>query len=1114
MEKIVDNIITFYNKAFFFYNQGKYFDSLKSVNECIEHFGKYELNYDDESSLKLIIMIWNLKGEIIDAIGNGVITNTYPEEKYVGLLFDFFKNSLSDLEDIISKLEDIKDEKFIDENEIIILELAIIYKQKGRIYGYLRKYDDAIKSFNKSLDYFKNIKDNFIYKTEIGDTYRQLGYIYAMFPNTDYKISINNCNKAINEDGKFALAHNTLGYVHLLSAMSINNNNNNHKYIDEAIKSFDNSISLDHNFALPWRNKGYSIFLKAVQNEIDENDKNKLLLEAERCIDESIKLDGDNPYTWQYKGYIEFELKNHNNAITYFDNAIRIKPDFALAWYNKGITFDSIKEYEKAIECFDEAIKDFKKNIEYENEQENKNLIKIDDENRKLASVFNSKGTSLDSLGKEKNYEDAIECFKESLKRYESLNQDDICEEKSLVYFNKGYTHGNLRQYEQAVHDFELALKNLREDKKEFRIERADISRNLAFAYGRIKRNSDHKQARKYFEDAIKDFSNEEIEIQENKKRLALAYNSKGYHTIYFLEELKENIDNFNEKKELEEAFHCFERSLDIFEKVDKYDTNTAYILYNKGYVFYRIDNKNIDESLKCFEQATQVKPDFADGWYSRGVFKYKEGEELKKKRNVNDIEVMICFRDALEFFDNAIKNFQQQDQQRDTKTKYIISTNLVHAWYDKGIVFNSLGQYEEALHCFGQVIEIKKDFAYAYIDSGLILNKFGRFEESIRYFDQALKLFEIGKYEDIRKLVLGFKGISYYLSKQYHEAIKCFDQIGESESKEYMLTLYKPDFNLINGLCKFNTGDYSAAKKEFEKITNENNLRHIDERIRKSIVHLQSIVHLFIGLCFYNLGASYNKIAISEFEKAKEYDSKLAHVYYNLAIVYSKQNDYSNVKEELKNCIKNGDQKYLEIIKSAKESIQKLEDFTSLDWYKWWFGQSKIKKGLGIVLLLTLIAFIVSPLILFELSVFGKSNISLNFEEVTQLFNKLLNTQTLSWLALSVGILIGILFLPALQRFKIAGAIELETKSNISNLNSEMSPLLSSETVIDMVPLLIGINASSSYSSPMPIVYNLQSFRVPLKLNTRVRLLNPIEPSTMPFKFSNIIYNNKMILV
>jgi hypothetical protein len=257
-----------------------------------------------------------------------------------------------------------------------------------------------------------------------------------------------------------------------------------------------------------------------------------------------------------------------------------------------------------------------------------------------------------------------------------------------------------------------------------------------------------------------------------------------------------------------------------------------------------------------------------------------------------------------------------------------------------------------------------------------------------------------------------------------------------------------------------------------------------------------------------------FNKIAISEFEKAKEYDSKLAHVYYNLAIVYSKQNDYSNVKEELKNCIKNGDQKYLEIIKSAKEPIQKLEDFTSLDWYKWWFGQSKIKKGLGIVLLLTLIAFIVSPLILFELSVFGKSNISLNFEEVTQLFNKLLNTQTLSWLALSVGILIGILFLPALQRFKIAGAIELETKSNISNLNSEMSPLLSSETVIDMVPLLIGINASSSYSSPMPIVYNLQSFRVPLKLNTRVRLLNPIEPSTMPFKFSNIIYNNKMILV
>ena len=74
-----------------------------------------------------------------------------------------------------------------------------------------------------------------------------------------------------------------------------------------------------------------------------------------------------------------------------------------------------------------------------------------------------------------------------------------------------------------------------------------------------MKRNSNHKQARKYFEDAIKDFSNEEeIKIQENKKRLALAYNSKGYHTIYFLEELKENIDNFNERKRVRRSTSLF----------------------------------------------------------------------------------------------------------------------------------------------------------------------------------------------------------------------------------------------------------------------------------------------------------------------------------------------------------------------------------------------------------------------------------------------------------------------------------------------------------------------------------------------------------------------------
>ncbi|HEX2408561.1 MAG TPA: hypothetical protein VHJ38_15260 [Nitrososphaeraceae archaeon] len=64
-------------------------------------------------------------------------------------------------------------------------------------------------------------------------------------------------------------------------------------------------------------------------------------------------------------------------------------------------------------------------------------------------------------------------------------------------------------------------------------------------------------------------------------------------------------------------------------------------------------------------------------------------------------------------------------------------------------------------------------------------------------------------------------------------------------------------------------------------------------------------------------------------------------------------------------------------MLTNAKNGLQKLENINPLDWYRWSFGQSKIKKALGIMLILTLIAFIVSRLILLELSIFSRPNIS-----------------------------------------------------------------------------------------------------------------------------------------
>jgi len=74
--------------------------------------------------------------------------------------------------------------------------------------------------------------------------------------------------------------------------------------------------------------------------------------EAIRAYDEAITLDPEDVYAWYNKGWALYSLGNYTEAIQAFDEAIRLDPEYAGAWTSKGIAFDEQGNYTEAIQCY------------------------------------------------------------------------------------------------------------------------------------------------------------------------------------------------------------------------------------------------------------------------------------------------------------------------------------------------------------------------------------------------------------------------------------------------------------------------------------------------------------------------------------------------------------------------------------------------------------------------------------------------------------------------------------------------------------------------------------------------------------------------------------------
>jgi lipoprotein NlpI len=97
------------------------------------------------------------------------------------------------------------------------------------------------------------------------------------------------------------------------------------------------------------------------------------------------------------------------------------------------------------------------------------------------------------------------------------------------------------------------------------------------------------------------------------------------------------------------------------------------------------------------------------------------------------------------------------------------IKPDYVGAWNNLGMCYDGLGQYQQAIGYFREALRIKPDFADAWNNLGMSHGKLGKYQQAIGYFQEALRINP--NFADAWNNL----GMSYDGLGQYPQAIGCF---------------------------------------------------------------------------------------------------------------------------------------------------------------------------------------------------------------------------------------------------------------------------------------------------------------------------------------------------
>ena len=185
---------------------------------------------------------------------------------------------------------------------------------------------------------------------------------------------------------------------------------------------------------------------------------------------------------------------------------------------------------------------------------------------------------------------------------------------------------------------------------------------------------------------------------------------------------------------QIEEALNAVESLIDDFPNEP--------LLFNISGACYQAIGK-LNESVKNFEIAVTLKPDYAEAHYNlgvalKGLFQFDAA--VKSYRNA------ITINPHYSMAHNNLGNVLRELGQMDTAIEHFeyaiaYKSDFAEAYYNLGKTYTNLSQHDNAAKNFERAITLKPDMYRAYFNLGVVCLELGRETKAINNYEKTIAL-------------------------------------------------------------------------------------------------------------------------------------------------------------------------------------------------------------------------------------------------------------------------------------------------------------------------------------------------------------------------------------
>lgn len=422
--------------------------------------------------------------------------------------------------------------------------------------------------------------------------------------------------------------------------------------LDEAVKSYNDAISIDPNYSKAHYNLG------GVLHEMGK------LENAVQSYKNSLDIDSDFSEAHNNLGNLLREMEQPDEAIASFKKAIKIRPDYVEALFSLSMIYQDLGLSDEVIDCL-------------------KKVIKI---RPKFANAYNNLGIAYKELN---NFNEAVKAYKNALKIYPEFAEahnnlgnafkdlgkaDDAinCYEKAInsksnyptYHNNLGILLTELKKFDRANAVFQLSLainpkypdthNNLGNlQKEQYQYENAIDSYKTALSI-----DPNNFEAQNNLGNALKDIG----QIEKAKRAFEISIQINPYSP-----EAHNNLGNIlKDLKKFDDAIHSYKKAIILNPSYVECFNNIGIVYFNQG---------KFDEAIKSYKKVLALNPNFEETYNNLGIVYFRKNDSK-----------------------NAIKNYNKAIS---------LNPSFVEAYDNLGTCLKSIGELEDALKSYESAISI-----------------------------------------------------------------------------------------------------------------------------------------------------------------------------------------------------------------------------------------------------------------------------------------------------------------------------------------------------------------------------------------------------------------------